>query len=74
MLVSSRVRSSLLALATFTDTLCDVGLKRMDDGSTEKEFEDREQEFALQSTVQNVTSEDVRYVVRCSIMLLHDSY
>ena len=37
----------------------------MDDGSTEKEFEDREQEFALQSTVQNITSEDVRYVVRC---------
>ncbi|KAL8286442.1 hypothetical protein RQP46_004459 [Phenoliferia psychrophenolica] len=38
------------------------GLKRLDDGSTQKEFEDREQEFALQATVQNVTSEDVRFM------------
>ena len=42
----------------------------MDDGSTEKEFEENEQEFALQTTVQNVTSEDVRYVVRLSLLFV----
>lgn len=41
-----------------------VGLTRLDDGSTIKEFELREQEFALQSIVRTVTNEDVRFMVR----------
>ncbi|KAK4699463.1 hypothetical protein P7C70_g6801, partial [Phenoliferia sp. Uapishka_3] len=38
------------------------GLKRMDDGATQKEYEDREQDFAFQATVQSVSSEDVRFI------------
>lgn len=41
-----------------------VGLKRLDDGATIKEYEEREQEFAAQATVRGVTNEDVRYMVR----------
>ena len=41
-----------------------VGLKRQDDGSAVKEWEDETEEFALQATVTDVASEDVRYVVR----------
>ncbi|GAA5930973.1 hypothetical protein JCM1841_003667 [Sporobolomyces salmonicolor] len=37
------------------------GLKRQDDGSTVKEWEDDTEDFALQATVRSVSSEDVRY-------------
>lgn len=36
----------------------------MDDGSTIKEFQENEQDFALQATVPTVVSEDERYLVR----------
>ena len=38
------------------------GLARQDDGSTIKEFDEKESEFALQTTVSNVSNEDVRFV------------
>ncbi|GAA5932467.1 chromatin-binding exonuclease XRN1 [Sporobolomyces koalae] len=38
------------------------GLKRQDDGSAVKEWEEEAEEFALQATVTDVTSEDARYV------------
>ncbi|GAA5821456.1 hypothetical protein JCM11251_004633 [Rhodosporidiobolus azoricus] len=37
------------------------GLRREDDGSMVKEWEDEEEEYALQTVVANVNSEDVRY-------------
>ncbi|GAA6034942.1 hypothetical protein JCM8097_009377 [Rhodosporidiobolus ruineniae] len=45
------------------------GLKREDDGSMIKEWEDEADEFALQTVVSNVTSEDVRYQERPAIPL-----
>lgn len=39
------------------------GLKRLDDGSTVKEFEDEEEEHALQTIVTQVSNEDERFVV-----------
>ena len=40
------------------------GLKLMEDGAMVKEFDTKESEFALQTTVQNVVSLDARYIVR----------
>lgn len=40
------------------------GLKRMDDGSMVKEWNDEAEDFALQATVRSVGSEDVRYMER----------
>ncbi|GAA5976131.1 hypothetical protein JCM10908_005393 [Rhodotorula pacifica] len=40
------------------------GLKRMDDGSMVKEWHEETEDFALQATVRNVGSEDVRYMER----------
>lgn len=42
----------------------DSGLLRLDDGSSIKEFEDKESDFALQSIVSSVSAEDIRYIVR----------
>ena len=44
-------------------SLVSIGLKRQDDGSTIKEWEDEAEEFALQATVTDVNSKDVRYMV-----------
>lgn len=41
----------------------------MDDGSTIKEFQENEQDFALQATVPTVVSEDERYLVRPPLSL-----
>ncbi|GAA6000306.1 hypothetical protein JCM10207_007950 [Rhodosporidiobolus poonsookiae] len=45
------------------------GLRREDDGAMVKEWEDDEEEFALQATVAEVKSEDVRYMERPAIPL-----
>lgn len=46
-----------------------AGLLRLEDGSHVKEFEERETDFAVQATVKDVGSEDIRYLVR-SLRLL----
>lgn len=40
------------------------------DGATVKEYEDEEVEYAVQSSVADVSSEDVRYMVRLFAFLL----
>ncbi|GAA6013539.1 hypothetical protein JCM8202_000722 [Rhodotorula sphaerocarpa] len=40
------------------------GLKRLDDGSMVKEWNDEEEDFALQATVRSVGTEDVRFLER----------
>ncbi|GAA5913499.1 chromatin-binding exonuclease XRN1 [Sporobolomyces salmoneus] len=45
------------------------GLKRQDDGSAVKEWEEETGDFALQATVTDVVSEDIRYVERPPIPL-----
>lgn len=43
------------------------GLKLLEDGSRVKEYEEREDDFALQAIVENVSSEDVRFAEQDAI-------
>ena len=62
MLRLSRVRVLLLSCMHSTNSFA-KGIKRLEDGSTVKEWNEEEQQFAAQATVSEVTNEDVRYMV-----------